>query len=92
MTKQTHRKRRVGARKPVDKPSAPAGLERVFTIDEIVATGVGCRAKLYQDIQCGRLKAKKFGRSTRITESAYQAYLEAAPTLSLIPSKSDRFS
>ena len=33
------------------------------------------------DIKAGRLKAIKFGRSTRITESAYRAYIEAAPVL-----------
>jgi excisionase family DNA binding protein len=81
MAKQTNRKRRVAARNPMDKPTAPAGLERAFTVGEIAQTGVACRAKLYLDIKAGRLKAVKFGRSTRITESAYRAYLESAPTL-----------
>jgi hypothetical protein len=57
------------------------GLQRVFTVDQIVATGVGCRAKIYADIKAGRLKAKKFGRSTRVTEDAYREYLESAPSL-----------
>jgi hypothetical protein len=60
---------------------SPAGLERLFTIDQIVRAGGPCRAKLYKDIKEGRLKAKKFGRSTRITESAYRAYIDAAPDL-----------
>jgi hypothetical protein len=64
-------------------PETPSGLERLFTVDEIAATGVGCRAKLYKDIKFGRLQAKKFGRLTRITESAYKRYLEAAPALAL---------
>lgn len=65
----------------VERVAAPPGLRRVFTIDQIVATGVGCRAKVYADIKIGRLKAKKFGRSTRITEDAYNEYLESAPSL-----------
>jgi hypothetical protein len=62
-------------------PDVPAGPERLFKIDEIVRAGGPCRAKLYKDIKEGRLKAKKFGRSTRITESAYRAYIDAAPDL-----------
>jgi hypothetical protein len=60
----------------------PRGLERLYTIDQIVRAGGPCRAKLYMDIKAGRLKAIKFGRSTRITESSYRAYIEAAPVLS----------
>jgi excisionase family DNA binding protein len=65
----------------VAKTSAPLGLERLFTIDQIARLGGPCRPKLYLDIKAGRLKAIKFGRSTRITESAYRAYLESAPPL-----------
>jgi excisionase family DNA binding protein len=74
---------RINRKQPrrVDKPAPPIGLERAFTVDQIAQTGVACRAKLYNDIKAGRLKAIKFGRSTRITESAYRAYLESAPTL-----------
>lgn len=81
MTKRTKlqaRRRRITANAPAE---APAGLERVFTVQQIARTGIACRAKLYLDIKAGRLKAKKFGRSTRITESAYREYLEAAPAL-----------
>jgi excisionase family DNA binding protein len=59
----------------------PVGLERLFTVDQIAQLGGPCRAKLYDDIKLGRLRAIKFGRSTRITESAYREYLEAAPSL-----------
>jgi hypothetical protein len=59
----------------------PPGLERLYTIDQIVQAGGPCRAKLYIDIKAGRLKAIKFGRSTRITESAYRAYVDGAPDL-----------
>jgi hypothetical protein len=65
--------------------SAPAELEKVYTIGQIASTGVACRAKLYEDIKAGRLQAKKFGRSTRITESAYKKYLESAPAIALAP-------
>ena len=80
MTERINRKQQANARR-VDKPAPPIGLERAFTVDQIAQTGVACRAKLYLDIKAGRLKAVKFGRSTRITESAYRAYLESAPTL-----------
>lgn len=67
--------------RPGSAAQAPEGLERAFTVEQIARTGVACRAKLYLDIKAGRLKAKKFGRSTRITESAYREYLESAPAL-----------
>jgi hypothetical protein len=77
-------KRKESQKKKPGKPAAligpPPGLQRVFTVDQIVATGVGCRAKIYADIKAGRLKAKKFGRSTRVTEDAYREYLEGAPS------------
>jgi hypothetical protein len=81
MIKRIKRKHNDTVHKPVKTLPAPIGLERVFTVDEIARTGVACRAKLYLDIKAGRLKARKFGRSTRITESDYRAYLESAPTL-----------
>jgi excisionase family DNA binding protein len=80
MTRRVSPKHRAKVRR-VGEPAPPIGLERAFTVDEIAQTGVACRAKLYLDIKAGRLKAIKIGRSTRITESAYRAYLESAPTL-----------
>ena len=59
----------------------PPGLERLFTIEQIVQLGARSRASLYLDIKAGRLKARKFGRSTRIAESDYRAYVDGAPTL-----------
>lgn len=93
MSNKTPRKR-ARARKRLRNPAvagkvigeervAPIGLERLFTIDQIVRLGGPCRAKLYDDIKAGRLKAKKFGRSTRITEGAYRAYVASAPSLDL---------
>ena len=80
MTGRMNRKQRAYVRR-VEKPEPPVGLERLFTIRQIAQLGGPCRAKLYNDIRAGRLKAIKFGRSTRITESAYRAYLESAPPL-----------
>lgn len=81
MKNQSRRNNRRPALKSAAKADVPEGLERAFTVEQIARTGVACRAKLYLDIKAGRLKAKKFGRSTRITESAYREYLEAAPAL-----------
>jgi len=73
--------RALGGSRAPQNSDTPTGLERLFTIDQIVRAGGPCRAKLYVDIKEGRLKAKKFGRSTRITESAYRAYVDGAPDL-----------
>jgi hypothetical protein len=92
MSIQTQRKtvrarKRVRGKRPLEgevigrERPAPMGLERLFTIDQIVQLGGPCRAKLYADIKLKRLRAIKFGRSTRITESDWSAYLKAAPTL-----------
>lgn len=56
----------------------PTGLERLYTIDQIAKLGGPRRAKLYSDIKRGRLKTMKFGRSTRVSESAWRDYLELA--------------
>jgi excisionase family DNA binding protein len=63
---------------PEQQGSIPAGLERLFTIDQIAQMGGPRRAKLYSDIKQGRLKTMKFGRSTRISESAWRDYLKSA--------------
>jgi excisionase family DNA binding protein len=70
---------RGGAQRP--QVPAPQGLERLFTVNQIAQLGGPCRAKLYDDIKLGRLRAIKFGRSTRISESAYRRYIETAPAL-----------
>lgn len=56
----------------------PAGLERLYTVDQIAQMGGPRRAKLYSDIKHGKLKTMKFGRSTRISETAWKSYLELA--------------
>jgi excisionase family DNA binding protein len=55
-----------------------AGPERLYTVDQIANLGGPRRAKLYNDIRQGKLKTLKFGRSTRISESAWRAYLDLA--------------
>jgi excisionase family DNA binding protein len=55
-----------------------AGPERLYTVDQIANLGGPRRAKLYLDIKQGRLKTMKFGRSTRISETAWRDYLELA--------------
>jgi len=78
MKKQPSRKR---AKAATTVAVAPVGLERLFTVEQIAQLGARCRASLYQDIKSGRLKAVKFGRSTRISESAYREYIGTAPAL-----------
>lgn len=39
----------------------------------------GGRTAVYEEIKSGRLKARKLGRSTIVTEADYLAYLEALP-------------
>jgi hypothetical protein len=80
-SKRVRRKRPVAGNVIGRERPAPVGLERLFTIDQIAQLGGPCRAKLYDDIKAGRLKAIKFGRSTRIGESAYRQYIDSAPTL-----------
>jgi excisionase family DNA binding protein len=67
--------------KPIEKSAFPTGVERLFTIEQIAQLGARCRASIYVDIKQGRLRAVKFGRSTRVRESDYRAYLESAPLL-----------
>jgi excisionase family DNA binding protein len=52
-----------------------------FTIDEAAELGGPRNAKLYEDIKVGRLRAVKFGRSTRILVDDLKAYLTAAPPI-----------
>jgi excisionase family DNA binding protein len=60
------------------------------TIDEAAGLGGPRRAKLYQEIKAGRLRAVKVGRGTRILLSDFQAYLTALPPIkprSVMPQK-----
>ena len=60
-------------------------MERqAITIDEASKAGGPKRAKLYDDIRHGRLRAVKFGRSTRILIVDFQKYLATAPAITPI--------
>jgi excisionase family DNA binding protein len=52
-----------------------------LTIDEVVKAGGPCRAKIYQEIASGRLRAVKIGRSTRILLSDLLAYFATLPAI-----------
>jgi excisionase family DNA binding protein len=51
------------------------------TIDEAAGLGGPRRAKLYQEIKAGRLRAVKVGRCTRILISDFRAYLTSLPAI-----------
>jgi hypothetical protein len=52
-----------------------------LTIDQAVKAGGPRRAKLYDEIRRGRLRAVKIGRSTRILVSYYKEYLASLPSI-----------
>jgi excisionase family DNA binding protein len=52
-----------------------------LTIDEAVKAGGPRRAKLYQEIRSGRLRAVKMGRSTRILVTDFKQYLASLPAI-----------
>jgi excisionase family DNA binding protein len=52
-----------------------------ITIDEAAKAGGPRRAKLYEEIKSGRLRAVKIGRSTRILMSDFRAYIASLPTI-----------
>jgi excisionase family DNA binding protein len=53
-----------------------------LTIDEAAKAGGPRRAKLYDEIRKGRLRAIKIGRSTRILVDDFRKYLASLPTIS----------
>jgi excisionase family DNA binding protein len=52
-----------------------------LTIDEATRAGGPRRAKLYQEIKSGRLRAVKMGRSTRILVTDLKEYLAGLPVI-----------
>jgi excisionase family DNA binding protein len=52
-----------------------------ITVDEAAKLGGPRRAKLYEEISAGRLRAVKVGRSTRILISDFRAYLTSLPAI-----------
>jgi hypothetical protein len=51
------------------------------TINQVAEDGPLCRAKIYQEINEGRLIARKAGRTTIITDADWEAYLKSLPRL-----------
>lgn len=60
-----------------------------LTIDEAVKAGGPRRAKLYQEIRSGRLRAVKVGRSTRIIVTDLKQYLATLPAIQATVSDND---
>ena len=52
-----------------------------ITIDEAASLGGPRRAKLYDEIAKGRLRAVKVGRATRILVSDFEKYLASLPAI-----------
>lgn len=64
-----------------NSPDLPAGgLERLFTIKQVVAASSLSRATIYNEIKAKRLRITKVGRATRISESAWRNYLTTVAT------------
>jgi excisionase family DNA binding protein len=64
-----------------DEDDRPRGRRkrRAYSIDEVSEeTGAG-RSKLYLEIRCKRLRAKKLGSRTLITSEALDEWLEQLP-------------
>lgn len=51
-----------------------------YTINEMVEVGRTSRSKIYEDINAGKLRARKNGTRTIILHNDAVAYLEALPT------------
>jgi excisionase family DNA binding protein len=52
-----------------------------LTIKQAVEAGGPGRAKMYEEIRNGRLRAVKIGKSTRILVADFQAYLTSLPAV-----------
>jgi excisionase family DNA binding protein len=55
--------------------------KRALTIAEAAKAGGPGRSTIYKDIREGRLRAVKFGRSTRILLDDFERYLASAPEI-----------
>ncbi|HZU96560.1 MAG TPA: helix-turn-helix domain-containing protein [Planctomycetota bacterium] len=51
-------------------------LPRLLTLPEVVKLTGRCVRSLYTDIAMGRLRVTKLGKSVRVAEADYLAYLE----------------
>lgn len=54
----------------------PTELPRLLTILQVAELTGRSKSSLYEDVALGRLKATRLGRSLRITEKDYVAYVE----------------
>jgi len=54
-----------------------------YSIAEICETGPFGRSKVYEEINAGRLKAKKMGRKTIILDADQRAWLNSLPEFPL---------
>ena len=61
-------------------PPSPA-IQDVLTIPEAAKAARVCKQTLYNEINAGRLIARKMGSRTIILRSDYLAWLAALPTL-----------
>jgi excisionase family DNA binding protein len=55
--------------------------QQAYTIEQAAEAASLARQVIYDEINAGRLRARKRGRSTRILASDLRAYLEALPVL-----------
>ncbi|WP_299642386.1 DNA-binding protein [Devosia sp.] len=55
--------------------------KHAYSIDELLQVHPGGKTALYEEIDTGRLVARKIGRSTVILETDYVEYLAALPRL-----------
>jgi excisionase family DNA binding protein len=55
--------------------------QRAYTVKELQAVGGPGRAKAYEDIRAGKLRAVKLGRSTRILADDFERYLASLPPI-----------
>jgi hypothetical protein len=58
------------------EPAKRDDLPRLLTIPEVVVLTRRCLRSLYTDIAMGRLRVTRLGRSVRVSEADYLAYLE----------------
>lgn len=62
---------------PAETETKPAPTKMVHTIDDLIETGHGCRAAIYNEIAEGRLVAHKRGRRTVVYEEDRAAWVRS---------------
>ena len=51
-------------------------LEKMYSVKELIALGIGSSSSIYRWIDCGELKKTKIGKLVRFKASDVQAFLE----------------